>query len=255
MAGIIAGRDTGRPAGTSRPTTALPRGGPGRARRERQGRRRAAARPTCRRSSRPSTGSSQHRNDAGLNIRVLNLSFGTDGVQDYRLDPLAHAVEVAWRKGIVVVVAAGNGGTGHAPDWTTRPTTPTSWRSGRSTPRERRTAATTWCRRSPSAATQRASGRPTSSHPASPSSSLRARARSSTTSSSDGRDRRPLLQGSGTSHRAYASLADRHNSLERLFRFSRDYNVAPESDDVLPSRAEPGPGSLSRRDGGGGALR
>ncbi|HZK51343.1 MAG TPA: S8 family serine peptidase, partial [Actinomycetota bacterium] len=32
--------------------------------------------------------------------------------QDYRLDPLAHAAEVAWRKGIVVVVAAGNGGYG-----------------------------------------------------------------------------------------------------------------------------------------------
>jgi len=54
----------------------------------------------------------QHRNDPELNIRVLNLSFGTDGVQDYRLDPLAHAAEVAWRKGIVVVVAAGNGGYG-----------------------------------------------------------------------------------------------------------------------------------------------
>jgi serine protease AprX len=56
----------------------------------------------------------QHRNDAGLNIRVLNLSFGTDGVQDYRLDPLAYAVEVAWRKGIAVVVSAGNEGFGSA---------------------------------------------------------------------------------------------------------------------------------------------
>ncbi|MGH2756713.1 MAG: S8 family serine peptidase [Actinomycetota bacterium] len=54
----------------------------------------------------------QHRNDAGLNIRVLNLSFGTDGVQDYRIDPLAYAAEVAWRKGIAVVVAAGNDGYG-----------------------------------------------------------------------------------------------------------------------------------------------
>jgi hypothetical protein len=54
----------------------------------------------------------QHRRDNGLNIRVLNLSFGTDGVQDYRLDPLAYAVEVAWRKGIAVVVAAGNAGFG-----------------------------------------------------------------------------------------------------------------------------------------------
>ena len=53
----------------------------------------------------------QHRNDVGLNIRVLNLSFGTDSEQDYRVDPLAYAVEVAWRKGIVVVVAAGNDGS------------------------------------------------------------------------------------------------------------------------------------------------
>ncbi|HEX2195882.1 MAG TPA: S8 family serine peptidase [Actinomycetota bacterium] len=50
----------------------------------------------------------QHRNDAGLNVRVLNLSFGTDGTQSYLVDPLAYAAEVAWHKGIVVVVAAGN---------------------------------------------------------------------------------------------------------------------------------------------------
>jgi subtilisin family serine protease len=56
----------------------------------------------------------QHRRDDGLNIRVLNLSFGTDGVQDYRLDPLAYAAEVAWHKGIVVVAAAGNAGYGTA---------------------------------------------------------------------------------------------------------------------------------------------
>lgn len=54
----------------------------------------------------------EHRKDPGLNIRVLNLSFGTDGTQHYLLDPLAYAAEVAWRKGIVVVVAAGNGGYG-----------------------------------------------------------------------------------------------------------------------------------------------
>lgn len=52
----------------------------------------------------------QHAQDPGLNIRVLNLSFGTDGVQDYVLDPLAYAAEAAWRKGIVVVVSAGNSG-------------------------------------------------------------------------------------------------------------------------------------------------
>ena len=51
----------------------------------------------------------QHAHDPGLNIRVLNLSFGTDSAQDYRLDPLAHAAEVAWNRGVVVVVSAGNG--------------------------------------------------------------------------------------------------------------------------------------------------
>jgi serine protease AprX len=50
----------------------------------------------------------QHRHDDGLNIRVLNLSFGTNGVQHYLLDPLAFAAEQAWRKGIVVVAAGGN---------------------------------------------------------------------------------------------------------------------------------------------------
>jgi serine protease AprX len=50
----------------------------------------------------------QHR--AENNIRVLNLSYGTGSVQDAGLDPLAHAVENAWRAGIVVVAAAGNDG-------------------------------------------------------------------------------------------------------------------------------------------------
>ena len=52
----------------------------------------------------------QHADDPGLNIRVLNLSFGTDSEQSYVLDPLAFAAEVAWRQGIVVVVSSGNGG-------------------------------------------------------------------------------------------------------------------------------------------------
>ena len=56
----------------------------------------------------------QHKNANGLNIRVLNLSFGTDGVQSYLLDPLAYAAEQAWHAGIVVVVAAGNEGYGSA---------------------------------------------------------------------------------------------------------------------------------------------
>jgi serine protease AprX len=56
----------------------------------------------------------QNRNKNGMNIRVLNMSFGTDGVQDYVLDPLAYAAEQAWHKGIVVVVAVGNEGFGTA---------------------------------------------------------------------------------------------------------------------------------------------
>ena len=53
----------------------------------------------------------QHAHDPGLNIRVINLSLGTNSVQSYQVDPLAHAAEAAWRHGIVVVVAAGNDGT------------------------------------------------------------------------------------------------------------------------------------------------
>ncbi|MFC4068803.1 S8 family serine peptidase [Actinoplanes subglobosus] len=51
-----------------------------------------------------------HRNDPGLNIRVLNLSFGTDSIQPSLIDPLSFAVETAWRKGIVVVASTGNDG-------------------------------------------------------------------------------------------------------------------------------------------------
>ncbi len=53
----------------------------------------------------------QHAHSDGLNIRVLNLSYGSPSTQDYTLDPLTYAVEAAWRQGIVVVVAAGNDGT------------------------------------------------------------------------------------------------------------------------------------------------
>jgi serine protease AprX len=52
----------------------------------------------------------QHQNDNGMNIGVLNLSYGTDSSQSYVLDPLAYAAEQAWLHGIVVVVAAGNQG-------------------------------------------------------------------------------------------------------------------------------------------------
>jgi serine protease AprX len=53
----------------------------------------------------------QHRNAHGLRIRVLLLAFGTDARQAYEVDPLAHAVEVAWQRGIAVVVSAGNSGS------------------------------------------------------------------------------------------------------------------------------------------------
>jgi len=49
-----------------------------------------------------------HRAEYG--IRVLNLSFGTDSVQPYAIDPLDAAVERAWAAGITVVVSAGNRG-------------------------------------------------------------------------------------------------------------------------------------------------
>src|SRR4029078_13410499 len=52
----------------------------------------------------------QHRNDNDLNIRVINLSYGTNSAQDYKVDPLAYAAERAWKAGIVVVVAGGNSG-------------------------------------------------------------------------------------------------------------------------------------------------
>ncbi len=54
----------------------------------------------------------QNRNAAGMKIRVINLAFDTDATVDYRTDPLTHAVENAWRHGIVVVVAGGNDGRG-----------------------------------------------------------------------------------------------------------------------------------------------
>jgi serine protease AprX len=46
------------------------------------------------------------------NIRVLNLSLGTDSTQSYSIDPLDYSVEKAWQAGIVVNVAASNRGPG-----------------------------------------------------------------------------------------------------------------------------------------------
>ena len=52
----------------------------------------------------------QHAHDPGLNIRVINLSYGTNSLQDPSTDPLAYAAEQAWKRGIVVVAAGGNYG-------------------------------------------------------------------------------------------------------------------------------------------------
>src|SRR4051794_8200950 len=49
-------------------------------------------------------------NQANYNIRVLNLSLGTDSTQSYSVDPLDYAAEKAWQAGIVVDVAASNRG-------------------------------------------------------------------------------------------------------------------------------------------------
>jgi serine protease AprX len=52
----------------------------------------------------------QHAHDPGLNIRVLNISYGTNSPQSATIDPLAYAAEQAWKHGIVVVAAGGNSG-------------------------------------------------------------------------------------------------------------------------------------------------
>ena len=52
----------------------------------------------------------QNRHTNGLDIRVLNLSYNTNGTQSAVVDPLSKAVENAWNHGIFVVVSAGNEG-------------------------------------------------------------------------------------------------------------------------------------------------
>jgi serine protease AprX len=52
----------------------------------------------------------QHAHDPGFNIRVINLSYGTNSAQAASVDPLAYAAEQAWKHSIVVVASAGNTG-------------------------------------------------------------------------------------------------------------------------------------------------
>jgi serine protease AprX len=51
----------------------------------------------------------QHETELG--IRVVNLSLSSSVAESASTDPLDAAVEAAWRRGIVVVAAAGNAGT------------------------------------------------------------------------------------------------------------------------------------------------
>ena len=54
-------------------------------------------------------------NHDSYNIRVVNLSLNSSVPEPYHLSPLSAAVEILWFNGIVVVVAAGNNGTGSGP--------------------------------------------------------------------------------------------------------------------------------------------
>src|SRR5690606_17662424 len=49
-------------------------------------------------------------NRKNLKIQIINLSLGAPAEKGYRKDPLSQAVEEAWRRGLVVCVAAGNRG-------------------------------------------------------------------------------------------------------------------------------------------------
>ena len=51
-----------------------------------------------------------YQNRAAYNIRVVNMSLGTDAVESYRNDPVCKAVRKLVDAGLVVVAAAGNNG-------------------------------------------------------------------------------------------------------------------------------------------------
>lgn len=50
---------------------------------------------------------------SALNIRVINLSIGSEVQESYRSDPLCRVTTAAWENGITVCAAAGNSGPGH----------------------------------------------------------------------------------------------------------------------------------------------
>ncbi len=51
-------------------------------------------------------------NKQQYNIRVVNISFNSSVAESYHTSPLSAAVEILWFNGIVVVVSAGNNGSG-----------------------------------------------------------------------------------------------------------------------------------------------
>ncbi|MGN6132283.1 MAG: S8 family serine peptidase, partial [Nocardioidaceae bacterium] len=53
----------------------------------------------------------QHRKDAGMNVRVLNLAYGVRSLDQPDQNALSYALDQAWKAGITVVVSAGNDGT------------------------------------------------------------------------------------------------------------------------------------------------
>ena len=73
----------------------------------------------------------EHRKDPGLNIRVINLSYGTDSVQSSTVDPLAFAVENAVEEGHRRRRRRRQRRPSRPRRWPTRPTTRTSSRSAR----------------------------------------------------------------------------------------------------------------------------
>lgn len=52
-------------------------------------------------------------NKAAYNIRVVNISLNSSVAESYLTNPISAAVEILWFNGIVVVVSAGNNGSGN----------------------------------------------------------------------------------------------------------------------------------------------